>query len=298
MKRLLFVYNPHAGQGKMKGKLPDIVEAFVARGYLPTVYPTQGAGDATAIVRAFGGGYDRVVCCGGDGTLHEVVAALMDMPAPPVLGYIPAGTTNDFSRNLELPRDLVKAADVAVGEDVLACDMGRFNGSYFVYVAAFGVFTDVSYNTPQQFKNLFGHLAYVLSGIGSLAAIRSWEMKVEYDEGELEGEFIYGMVSNTRSVGGFKGWPKEQVDLGDGRFEVILVRKPQNAAQLQSILHSVITQNPGEDGPLIGFHTSRVRFTSAKPAAWTLDGEFGGEHTQVQVENIRQPLELCCQRDV
>lgn len=293
MEELLFIYNPQAGQGKARGKLSDIVNAFSTNGYLTTVYPTQAPGDATGLVRAIGKRYGRIVCCGGDGTLHEVVAALMEMDAPPVLGYIPAGTTNDFSRNLDLPRDMAQAAEIAAAGPTMRCDMGRFNGHSFVYVAAFGAFTDVSYDTPQQFKNLFGHLAYVLEGIGRLGSIRSWNMRVEYDGGELEGEFIFGMVSNTRSVGGFKGWPAQEVELDDGQFEVILVRAPKNPLELQAILHSVITQSPGGDGPLVGFHTRSLKLTCGEEVAWTLDGEYGGSHREVQVENVQKALELC-----
>lgn len=294
MKRLLFIYNPHAGQGKVGKSLPEIIQVFSYQGYLPSVHPTRGVGDATSVVRGIGRHYSRIVCCGGDGTLHEVTAALLGMDKPPVLGYIPAGTTNDFSRNLNLPRDMVLAAKVAVGDHTLRCDMGRFNDAHFAYVAAFGAFTDVSYDTPQHFKNLFGHLAYVLEGIGRLGTIRGREMSIEYDGGTLEGSFIFGMVSNARSVGGFQGWPAQEVDLGDGRFEVVLVRQPKNPLELQAILHSAFTKSPTQDGPLIGFHTSRLRLHCEEEVAWTLDGEFGGRHRDVSVENLHQALELCC----
>lgn len=294
MKRMLFVYNPHAGQGRIAARLSDIVDTFTYQGYLPAVYPTRGVGDATRIVVGIGKHYRKIVCCGGDGTLHEVVTALMDMPDPPVLGYIPAGTTNDFAKNLNLPRDMALAANVAVTGPTMACDMGRFNSAPFVYVAAFGAFTDVSYGTPQSFKNLFGHLAYVLEGIGRLGAIKSVPMRVTYDDGEVEGDFIFGMVSNTRSVGGFQGWPAKDVLLDDGKFEVVLVRQPKNAAELNRILTAVITQNPGSDGLVLGFHAARVEFcaTDGNAVPWTLDGEFGGEHQTAVVENVPQALTL------
>lgn len=294
MKRLLFIYNPHAGQGKVRGRLTDIVDAFAYHGYLPSVYPTQGIGDATQVVRGIGGHYSRVVCCGGDGTLHEVVAALMEMDQPPILGYIPAGTTNDFSRNLNLPRDMALAANVAVTGNTVKCDMGRFNGVPFVYVAAFGAFTDVSYDTPQQFKNMLGHLAYILEGIGRLGAIRSWNMKITHDQGELEGDFVFGMVSNTRSVGGFQCWPEGDVKLDDGLFEVVLVREPKNPLEVQAILRSVITQSSTEDGPLVAFHTSHLKLECGEEVAWTLDGEYGGSPKVAEVENIPKALEICC----
>ncbi len=292
MKRMLFIYNPHAGQWRVTANLSQIIDAFTYQGYLPAVYPTRGVGDATRVVAGIGKHYRQIVCCGGDGTLHEVVTALMELPAPPVLGYVPAGTTNDFAKNLNLPRDMALAANVAVTGPSMACDMGRFNAAPFVYVAAFGAFTDVSYGTPQRFKNLFGHLAYILEGIGRLGAIKSVPMTVTWDGGETSGDFIFGMVSNTRSVGGFRGLPAKDVKLDDGKFEVVLVRQPKNAAELNAILTAVITQNPGPAGPVIGFHASKVTFTSDREVAWTLDGEYGGDHRTAVVENVPQALPL------
>ena len=292
MKRMLFIYNPHAGQGRVTAQLSAIVDAFTYQGYLPTVYPTRAAGDATNVVRGIGKHYHRIVCCGGDGTLHEVVTALMELDNPPLLGYIPAGTTNDYAKNLNLPRDMALAANVAVTGPSMVCDMGRFNDAPFVYVAAFGAFTDVSYDTPQRFKNMFGHLAYLLEGIGRLGSIKSHNMKVRWEEEEVEGEFIFGMVSNTRSVGGFQGWPAKDVKLDDGKFEVVLVRRPKNPAELNAILTAVITKSPNREGPVIGFQAARVEFECGEEVAWTLDGEFGGVHQNVAVENVPQALPL------
>lgn len=293
MKNLLFIYNPHAGQGKVAGKLSTILDVFAQNGCLPTVYPTQSSGDATKAAKTLGKHFKRVVCCGGDGTLHEVVAGLMELEQPPVLGYIPAGTTNDFSRNLELPRDLALAAKTAVSGPVMECDMGRFNGQSYVYVAAFGAFTQVSYDTPQWIKNMLGHLAYMLEGVASLSTIRSYAMEVDWDNDKhLEGDFIFGMVSNTRSVGGFQGWPKDQVKLDDGAFEVLLVRRPKNLIEVQAILNAVLKQNVSEDGPVAAFHANKVTFTAREAVAWTLDGEFGGEHTKAEIENVTRAMRL------
>lgn len=293
MKNLLFIYNPHAGQGKVSARLGAIMEAFAQSGCLTTVYPTKGPGDATHAAKTLAPRFKRVVCCGGDGTLHEVVNGLMELETPPVLGYIPAGTTNDFSRNLDLPRDMAQAAQVAVTGGVVDCDMGRFNGTPYVYVAAFGAFTQVSYDTPQKFKNVLGHLAYVLEGMASLSSIRSYQMEVSWDNGNtISGDFIFGMVSNTRSVGGFQGWPKEQVKLDDGEFEVILVRQPKNPLETQTILTSILTQNVAENGPVIAFHAKKVTFSCGEEVAWTLDGEFGGSHKQVEIENVEKALRL------
>ena len=293
MKRLLFIYNPQAGKGLIKPHLANVVDAFTKAGYLVTVWPTQGKADAARVAARQGWWYDRVVCCGGDGTLSETVSGLLTLDAPPVLGYIPTGTTNDFAKNLGLPRGVEKAAVTAMEGTPRPCDMGRFNDRTFVYVAAFGVFTDVSYDTPQQFKSAFGHLAYVLEGATKLGDLgRSYHLTVEHDGGTLEGDFIYGMVTNTNSVGGFKVFPSDQVSLDDGVFEVVLVRQPRNVADLQDALVSLVRQSHEESRQVEAFHTSRLKVAAAEPLPWTLDGEYGGDPEVARIENLHKAITL------
>ena len=299
MKKLLYIYNPAAGRRTAKASLSDVVEVFSRQGYEITVHPTQGRGDATRTVLEDGGGFDRVVCCGGDGTLNETVQGLLALPADkrPVLGYIPAGTTNDFSRTLELPRTLPELAEAAGAGTPRPIDVGEAEGRPFTYVAAFGLFTDVSYSTPQANKNLLGHFAYLLEGMGRLASIPSYHMKVSTPEGkEVEGDFIYGMVGNTVSVGGLVNLPRDKVLLDDGRFEVILIRQPKTAKDWQSILTALTTLELSKDGEgaVVGFSAGEVTFTCDAPVAWTVDGEFGGEQQITTVKNLPRALTIAC----
>lgn len=292
MRRLLFLYNPRAGKGRVKNRISDIVDGFTKLGWLVTIHPTQGKGDATAMAADLGGSFDRVVCCGGDGTLHETVAGLMGLSRRPIVGYLPAGTTNDFSKNLHLPRSAAGRVETAASGVPRPVDIGQFNQQYFIYVAAFGVFTDVSYDTPQPFKNMFGHLAYLLEGAARLTSIQSYRLRVEHDGGVEEGDFIFGMVSNTVSVGGFRGMPAEQVALDDGLFEMVLVRQPQNAAQLQSIIKSLVQMAPEPGGAVVAFHTANIRVTCANELPWTLDGEYGGAPHVAEIRNLTQVVEI------
>ena len=299
MKKLLYIYNPTAGRRTAKASLSDVVEVFSRQGYEITVHPTQGRGDATRTVLEDGGGFDRVVCCGGDGTLNETVQGLLALPADkrPVLGYIPAGTTNDFSRTLELPRTLPELAEAAGAGAPRPIDVGEAAGRPFTYVAAFGLFTDVSYSTPQANKNLLGHFAYLLEGMGRLASIPSYHMKVSTPEGkEVEGDFIYGMVGNTVSVGGLVNLPRDKVLLDDGRFEVILIRQPKTAKDWQSILTALTTLELSKDGEgaVVGFSAGEVTFACDAPVAWTVDGEFGGEQQITTVRNLPRALTIAC----
>lgn len=296
MKRLLLIYNPTAGRQKVKTMLPTLLDVFAQNGYLTTVYPTKAKGDATDAAAALAPDFDRVVCCGGDGTLNETVTGLMKLAQDrrPVLGYIPTGSTNDFSRNLSLPRGTAEVAEVACAGVPRACDLGLVNGRWFTYVAAFGLFTDVSYATPQNAKNLLGHTAYLIEGASRLASIQSYHMKVESADHFVEGDFIYGMVGNTVSVGGLINLPKSMVKLDDGQFEILLVHKPKNPLDYQDIFRALLSQQLTSSGLVEGFYAGSVTFTSDAPVPWTLDGEFGGEHTALKIENQQQVLMLAC----
>ncbi len=294
MKRMLFVYNPTAGKGAAANHLSMMVDTFTKAGWLTAVYPTQGKKDATRVVRELGAYYDRVVCCGGDGTLSETAAGMMELSHPPVLGYIPAGSTNDCAATLHIPKSYRKAAELAAGEGTLLhWDIGTLNQQPFVYVAAFGAFTEVAYDTPQDLKNTFGHLAYIMAGIASIPSITPYHLKVEYDGKTLEDDFFYGMVCNTYSVAGMKNLPTDRIELDDGLFEVILVKKPLNLGEIGAGLQALL--RPGaveEGGALISFHAAQLKFISEKPIPWTVDGEYGGSQEVNLVQNHRQALTI------
>lgn len=292
MKRMLFIYNQTAGKGQVKQQLASAIDRFTQAGWLVTAYPTQGKGDAARMARELGGHYDRVVCAGGDGTLSEVVSGLMELPEPPALGYVPAGSTNDCAHNLRLPSGIVKAAMVAAQGEPRALDVGKINGKPFIYVAAFGAFTEVAYDTPQELKNTFGHLAYVMAGIGQLPNLTPYHLKVEYGDTVIEDDFLYGMVCNTYSVGGLKGpvLPSDRVVLDDGLFEVVLVRKSIKLNDLTSVLQSLVLNVPVNTAAVVSFEAGRVAITCDKAIPWTVDGEYGGTFAVSHVENCRQAI--------
>lgn len=290
-KRLLFVFNPHSGKAQIKNQLMDIVDIMVKADYEVTIYPTQAQGDAIHKIEESDGSYHMVVCSGGDGTLDEVVTGMMHWNERIPLGYIPAGSTNDFATSLGIPKDMIKAAQAAVNGKKFPCDIGSFNNDFFVYVAAFGLFTEVSYQTSQEWKNVLGHAAYILEGVKRLHDIPSYLMQVEYDNIRLQDEFIYGMISNSTSVGGFKGMTGKDVLLDDGVFEVTLIKKPRNPIELNEIVASLI--NLVDDTEMVySFKTDTVKFTSTEMIPWTLDGEFGGKHETVVVKNLCQIVEI------
>ena len=292
MNRLLFIYNPTSGTGQVKPALAPVLDVFAKAGWLTTAYPTQCKGDAARTARELAPQFDRVICAGGDGTLSEVAAGLMDLESPPPLGYIPFGSTNDCATTLKLPRKPREAALVAAGTGVPApMDIGFLNDRPFVYVAAFGAFTKVAYDTPQELKNTFGHLAYIFAGIASLPTIAPYHMTVEYDGQALEDDFYFGMVSNSQSIGGIKPPKVEQVVLDDGLFEVTLVKKPLSLADLTDGLQALVSLSPADrSGVLVQFQARSLTFTSNQPIPWTVDGEFGGSQLVNRVENQQKGL--------
>lgn len=292
MKKLLFIYNPHAGKELLRPRVSDIVDIFVKAGYEVTIYPTQAYRDAYRKVREYDPEeYDLVVCSGGDGTIDEVVSGMMKRKKRNPIGYIPTGTTNDFANSLHIPKGLLKAADNAVNGVVFPCDVGRFNKGTFVYIAAFGLFTDVSYETDQAMKNVLGHIAYLLEGAKRIFNVPSYRVKVSHDGEEFEDEFIFGMVTNSRSVGGFRNMVGKQVVFDDGLFEVTLIKKPKNPIELQEIIAALLIEQI-DTKYMYTFKTGYISFESLEEIPWTLDGEFGGEHDYVEIENMKQQLKI------
>ena len=294
MKKLLFVYNPRAGKEMLKPRLSDVLDIFVKAGYEVTVHPTQAYRDAYYQIKEYEvGKYDLIACSGGDGTIDEVATGMMkrrEMGKDVVpVGYIPAGTTNDFAKSLHIPRKPLAAADNAVKGVPFPCDIGKFNDSVFVYIAAFGIFTDVSYETDQAVKNVLGHMAYILEGAKRIFNIPSYKIKVEHDGEAIEDEFIFGMVTNSRSVGGFSNMVGKNIVFDDGLFEVI--KTPKNPIALQEIIAALLIEQV-DTKHMYTFKTKKITFDSVEEIPWTLDGEFGGEQDYVEIENAQKAMEI------
>jgi len=298
MKRMLFIYNPNAGKGLLKTKLSEVLDIFVKADYEVVVYPTQSYRDAYHKVKHMATGYDLVVCSGGDGTLDEVVTGMMkrDKEERIPIGYIPAGTTNDFASSLHISRDILEAAHAAVHGNAFACDVGTFNQDIFVYVAAFGLFTDVPYQTDQKLKSALGHAAYVLEGVKRLSNIPSYHIRITADDRVIEDEFMIGMITNSRSVAGFRSIMGKDVKFDDGEFEVSLIKKPKSLIGLQEIITALLVEN-FDTKHMYTFKAKEITLESKEEIPWTLDGEFGGQHEEVHIINKKQALEIMIERE-
>ncbi|MCL2564134.1 MAG: YegS/Rv2252/BmrU family lipid kinase [Oscillospiraceae bacterium] len=290
-KRIMLIINPISGRAQYKSEIPHILEVLCGRGAAVTVYMTQHSGHARELAESHAKRYDIVTCLGGDGTLAETISGLMELDHRPPIGYIPMGTTNDTATTLGLPKDATRAAEVILEGIPIPIDVGRFGQDYFTYIAAFGAFTEVSYQTPTENKRALGHLAYVLEGMGRLTKITPRKLTVEYDgtdgKGKIEGEFIFGGVTNTTSIAGLWKLKPHLVDLGDGAFEVILVKSPRNILEFNAIFMDIVTQKYNSEYVKL-FKAKQVRFQFEEPVPWTRDGEAGGEHTEVNL-HVAQP---------
>lgn len=285
-KKLLLIYNPVSGKGHIKSHLCDIIDIYSEKDYTITLHPTKCARDGYEYIKEHGMEYEIVSVCGGDGMLNETVSALMTMPPEkrPTIAYLPSGSTNDFAGTVGLPTDVRRAAKMVMDGTPFFCDVGQMNDKYFAYIAAFGAFTSVSYDTSQDFKNLFGRMAYVLEGIRQLASIKEYHFKISFDDKVIEDDFIFGMVTNSLQVAGIKNNLSTAISLNDGLFEILLVKKPKSASGYQGLISAFLSQNIEKSDDIISFKVSKIKFESEIEIPWTVDGEFGGSTTCADIK--------------
>ena len=291
MRKLLLIINPVAGRNQAQADLFKMVRVFAEHDCEVTVYPTRGPQDCTRKVLADAGRFNLVVCCGGDGTLNEMVSGMMQREEHVPMGYIPLGSTNDFAASLHLPSHVEEAALRCVEGTAFHMDVGSLNDRYFNYIAAFGAFTEASYATPQQIKNALGHLAYILEGVKSLGRLQPIHVRITADGESFEEDYLFGAVTNTVSLGGVLRLDPSRVLLDDGMYELLLVKNPQNPAEAQAMLSALMLQN--YDGPLVRMlRASDILFESNHEISWTIDGEFGGSFSTTHILNNKNAVTL------
>ena len=291
MKQVLFILNPKAGTRKAAKALADILNIFNRAGYIVQIHLTAGPGDGIFAVKTFAPGKDLVVCCGGDGTFNETVTGLMEAGLHIPIGYIPAGSTNDFAASMGLSTDLLTAAKQIVDGTPQALDLGKFGDRYFSYVASFGAFSRASYNTPQNIKNALGHTAYLLEGIHELSQIRKMHMGFQLDGELLEDDYLFGAVCNSTSIGGILTIDPNQVDMGDGMFEVLLVRAPRDLTEITECIMAV--QKQQYNCRMMTFRSVKsVKVFAEKETNWTLDGEKAVGSEEISIVNLHHAIQL------
>lgn len=296
MKRVLIILNPCAGTKQANKYFVDIIDIFCRAGYETVAATTEKRGDGTEFARSRAKDFDLIVCIGGDGTFNEVIAGIIESGEDVPIGYIPAGSTNDFANSLSLSKNVVQAARDIVGGVPRSLDIGCFNGRYFSYVASFGAFTRASYEAPQSIKNALGHLAYILEGIKDIPSIRPEKIRLKMEQGVYGGDYLFGAVSNSTSVGGILTLSDELVDMNDGMFEVLLIKSPSNILELNQILLALTKQN--YQSPMISFfNSSEVEITADPSMPWTLDGEYQEGSEAITIKNLHGAIKLMVPED-
>ena len=295
MKTLLYIYNPMSGKGQAGAKLQELLTYYTQNGYLVTIYPTFKENDTAYMVRDYLDKYDLVICAGGDGTLHEAINGYEQTSKARAIGYIPMGTTNDFAKNLNIPQNYNQAMKTILNGRARQMDIGKFNEESFIYVAAFGVFTDIPYRTPQKQKNLLGHAAYMLQSAKSIGDIKGVHAIVEYDGNRIEGEYAVGLITNSASIAGFKSPVSDDVNLADGLFEMILIEKPANLIEAGNLVGEMLSGNLKSDK--IFYAQASEMTICSDPVEWTLDGEFGGMHDKVKISVVPNAIKMIVEEE-
>lgn len=291
MKKMLFIINPCSGKKIIQPKICEIVDIFIKGGYDVTLYISQAEMDVKNKIKE-ATEYDLIVGSGGDGTFNEMISACIEMHYDKPIGYIPAGTTNDYANSLNLPKDPIKCAKMIVNGNYVCCDLGTLNDRGFSYIAAFGALTDISYNTPQATKNVLGHSAYILEGVKQLFDLKKYNLKISYEGNEIDDVFCYGMVTNTLSIGGYHFFSEDNVDLNDGWFECLFIKYPNSMIDYQHVLQALISKELDKCDCIYLFRAKNITISSDKEIAWTLDGEYGGSYSDVVLKNHNKTLKI------
>ncbi len=297
MEKLFLVVNPKSGRAMAKTKLLGIVEVFSRGGYEVTVYPTACKNDATRVIANLSDQYKTIVCCGGDGTLNEVITGMMQNKNRYRLGYIPLGTLNEWSSSLNISRNSIKAAEDILTGDTVSLDIGRFNDCYFAYTASFGAFTSASYTAPQDVKNVLGQSAYFFEGIKSISTIKPQKMTFVIDGKEVAGNFLFGSISNSLSMGGIIKLDQRAVKLDDGLFEIILIENPENITDFNDIIDGILKQDYKRKN-ILPFTAKKIEITDCENVDWTLDGEYFKGTDKIVIENVNKAVNFILPKKV
>lgn len=292
MKKAFFIINAAAGKNRLRGHFMDIFEQFCQKGYIAEVAVTLRYMHAEELAfEAAEQGKDMIVCCGGDGTLNEVVSGVMRSGKPIEIGYIPSGSTNDFAQSAKIPFEVSEAVENILSGECQNMDVGSFNGRNFIYIASFGAFTAVSYKTPKSMKNTFGHLAYWFEGVKDLGSIASHHLKITTDDQVVEDDFSFGAIGNSRSIGGIVHMSDDVVCMNDGLFELLLIRMPKNPVQLASIVIG-LSQSDFSGDMFLFLQGDKFTIESDGSFDWTLDGERAEGASKIEIKNIHNAYQL------
>lgn len=290
-KKVLVLINPNSGKKNSKESVLDALNVFSANNYQMEIYLSQKPMDVTRYIEENGERFDVVAVFGGDGTLNEATNGLMKLKHKPVISYFPTGTMNDFGTNFGLTNDMKQCANIACAGHIESFDVGKMNSRYFNYVAGFGAFCNVSYETKQELKKQIGNLAYIIKAIHEIPNLHPHHVKMNLDGKILEKDLMFGLIINGNRVAGFEMVEQADNTFKDGLFDIILVEHTPNPLELYNyplgVLHPELNMKYVER-----YQVKSIIIESQEKLAWTLDGEEGEETLVARVENISQALQI------
>lgn len=293
MKNLLLILNPISGTKKVAKQLMQIISAFNRAKFDVHIHITACKSDATNAVKELGKNADLIVCCGGDGTLNETITGVIESGLNVPIGYIPAGSTNDFASSFSLPTDIMEAVDCIIDGKPTPCDIGRFGDNYFSYVASFGTFTKASYSTPQNIKNALGGAAYFLEGIEELSNVRKEHIRMEIDGEVIEDDFVFGAICNSTIIGGILTLKPDIVDMSDGEFEILLVKAPKDIQELGELIFALASKK--YDCKMINLYKGKnIKVYTSPDMVWSLDGERTEGAEFIEIQNLHKQINIIC----
>lgn len=298
--RVLVIINPASGRGNITEYIDEIRKNLEEKDMEVNLKITKKEYNANHIVKDNINESDLILVCGGDGTFNETISALMELNISDMsIAYIPTGTTNDLAKSLNMPEKDISITKKLLESKARRLDVGQFNeNKYFCYIAAFGVVTDVAYKTSHKAKNKYGKFAYYIRALFELIKIPTYKTKITFDEEELEGEFVYGGISNSESIAGFKWFDKEDVDLSDGKFEALFIRKPKKLSGYFRLISDFRNKDYMSNRDFVYFKANKITVTTAQKVDWTIDGEFAGNMNFANIENKNKAIELVvCDKD-
>lgn len=289
--KILMIVNPKAGRAKIEKYAEEIKEKFErSNNYDVEIRYTTKENNATNIIKNYDDDYDIIIVCGGDGTLNEAIEGLHKIEKKVFVGYIPVGTTNDFAKSLKVSFDVFDIANNLNKYETKNVDVGLFNDRTFNYVASIGIFSKTSYKTSSKLKNKMGRIAYFFLGAQEVFSHKSFKLKIHSGVNVIEDEFLYGSISNSKYIGGFNLFKNENVELDDGEFEAIFVRKPSNIFRTLKLLLKALRGNLNDEN-IYYFKTSEIEIESTEETEWSIDGEYSGKVKNIKISNLNKYIE-------
>ncbi|MFA9424185.1 MAG: diacylglycerol kinase family protein [Sedimentibacter sp.] len=293
MKKYFVIYNPSSGKELAAQKIFRASETVMKIEDVEfTFYATKGKGDGeAAAIRGCEIGYDLIISCGGDGTVHEIVNGIMKSSQKSKLAILPAGTVNDFAEQLKMPKTYANFASMILKQNFRTIDVGKFNNDYFINVVGGGAFTSIPHNVTAEAKTILGKYAYYFRAAVQVPEEldNSYNVKYIIDENHYEYNTLLFLIINSSSAGGFKYLcPKAKID--DGLLDIVIFEKTNNGDMLQ--IFTKVFNGQHIKHPKVHYYQGiNIKIIPDRDLSIDVDGDFGG-FTPADISSVHNAIEI------